>query len=88
MATTPATTPAIHLSPITAKSRRLTLQGPIYQRTATGEVVPYVAPAPGAQLTSATGGSPVGTDRRHDDDMARSNDYWPQLLVPARSPVM
>lgn len=57
-ATTPATTaPAIHLSPITAKSRRLTYKGPIYQKTATGEVVPYAAPAPGAQLTGTTGGS-------------------------------
>jgi cell wall-associated NlpC family hydrolase len=64
-ATTPAApAPAIHLSPITAKSRSLTYKGPIYEKTATGEVVPYVptAPAaPAAALTSTTGGSSTAT---------------------------
>jgi cell wall-associated NlpC family hydrolase len=77
VATTPTTTaPAIHLSPITAKSRRLTYKGPIYQKTATGEVIPYVAPAPAAQLTNATGGSPVS------GATATTADTKPQLLVP------
>lgn len=77
-ATTPvaAPAPAIHLSPITAKSRRLSYKGPIYQKTATGEVVPYVAPAPAQQLTSATGGSPVS------GATATTADTKPQLLVP------
>ncbi len=75
--TAPTTTaPAIHLSPITAKSRRLTYKGPIYQRTATGEVVPYAAPAPAAQLTDATGGSAVS------GATATTADTKPQLLVP------
>jgi cell wall-associated NlpC family hydrolase len=79
--TTPATTPAapapaIHLSPITSKSRHLSYKGPIYQKTATGEVVPYVTPAPAAQLTSATGGSPVS------GATATTADTKPQLLVP------
>jgi cell wall-associated NlpC family hydrolase len=64
-ATTPLTPkPAIHLSPITAKSRSLAYKGPIYEKTATGEVVPYVptAPvAPAAALTSTTGGSSTAT---------------------------
>jgi len=77
VATTPtATAPAIHLSPITAKSRRLTYKGPIYQKTATGEVIPYVAPAPAAQLTNATGGSAVS------GATATTADTKPQLLVP------
>ncbi|HEY2570379.1 MAG TPA: hypothetical protein VGI27_02855 [Solirubrobacteraceae bacterium] len=63
--TAPATAPApsIHLSPIVSKSRRLTYKGPVYEKTATGEVVPYVpsAPAPAPALATATGGSPVGT---------------------------
>jgi len=77
-AATPTTTtaPAIHLSPITAKSRRLTYKGPIYQKTATGEVIPYVAPAPAAQLTNATGGSAVS------GATATTADTKPQLLVP------
>ena len=63
--TTPlAPKPAIHLSPITAKSRSLAYKGPVYEKTATGEVVPYVptAPiAPAAALTSTTGGSSTAT---------------------------
>jgi cell wall-associated NlpC family hydrolase len=63
--TTPAApTPAIHLSPIVAKSSSLAYKGPIYEKTATGEVVPYVptAPAaPAAALTSTTGGSSTAT---------------------------
>jgi cell wall-associated NlpC family hydrolase len=75
--TAPApTAPAIHLSPITSKSRRLAYKGPIYQKTATGEVVPYVTPAPAEQLTSATGGSPVSAAA------AATAPTKPQLLVP------
>jgi cell wall-associated NlpC family hydrolase len=58
-ATTP--TPAIHLSPITSKSTSLAYKGPVYEKTATGEVVPYVPTAPATQLTSATGGSSTAT---------------------------
>jgi cell wall-associated NlpC family hydrolase len=79
--TTPAPTsapsaPAIRLSPITSRSRRLSYKGPIYQKTATGEVIPYVAPAPGQQLTNATGGSAVS------GATAKTADAQPQLLVP------
>jgi cell wall-associated NlpC family hydrolase len=65
-----ATKPALHLFPVTSHSRSVAYHGPVYQRTATGEVVPYqpAAPAPaGGQATtgtaaSATGGSaPAGT---------------------------
>ncbi|MEA2151816.1 MAG: hypothetical protein QOI18_49 [Solirubrobacteraceae bacterium] len=78
-ATTPTTTstapPAIRLSPITTKSRRLSYKGPIYQRTATGEVVPYAPPAPAALLTNATGGAAVSAT-------APTANTKPQLLVP------
>ena len=74
--TTPAATaPAIHLSPITAKSRSVVYTGPIYQKTATGEVVPYVPAAPAEALTNATGGSPVS-------GVAATTGAKPQLLVP------
>jgi cell wall-associated NlpC family hydrolase len=62
----------LHLSPITSRSTRLAYAGPIYQRTATGEVVPYQPPSAPGQLSSATGGSPVGV----------AADTKPQLLVP------
>jgi cell wall-associated NlpC family hydrolase len=71
-----ATAPGIHLSPITAKSRRLTYKGPVYQKTATGEVVPYAPPAPAAKLTNATGGSAVS------GATATAAAATPQLLVP------
>jgi cell wall-associated NlpC family hydrolase len=85
-ATTPAptTAPAIHLSPIVSKSRHLTYKGPIYERTATGEVVPYVPTAPAAQLTTATGGSPVGSAAANTTEAATpaAGTPQPELLVP------
>jgi cell wall-associated NlpC family hydrolase len=83
--TAPATAPAIHLSPITAKSRRLTYKGPLYQRTPTGEVVPYAPTAPGAQLTSATGGSTATTasaPAATPVSTPTAATPQPQLLVP------
>jgi cell wall-associated NlpC family hydrolase len=75
-ATTPAApAPAIHLSPITAKSRSVVYTGPIYQKTPTGEVIPYVPAAPAEALTEATGGSPVS-------GAAATTGAKPQLLVP------
>jgi len=74
-ATAPAATaPAIHLSPIVGHAKRLSYKGPLYQKTSTGEVVPYQPAAPAGQLTNATGGSPVGT--------TASAATKPQLLVP------
>jgi cell wall-associated NlpC family hydrolase len=85
--TTPATTtptPSIHLSPITAKSTRLSYKGPIYQKTATGEVVPYVPTGPARQLTTPTGGSPVGTAASSSGQPTTTTAATPQpeLLVP------
>jgi cell wall-associated NlpC family hydrolase len=61
----PAPAPAIHLSPIVSKSQKLTYKGPIYEKTATGEVVPYAptvtTPTAATQVASATGGAPVST---------------------------
>jgi cell wall-associated NlpC family hydrolase len=61
-----------HLSPITAKTPSLAYSGPVYQKTPTGEVVPYVPPAPLGQANGATGGSPVGV----------TATTKPDLLVP------
>jgi cell wall-associated NlpC family hydrolase len=63
----------LHAAPITARSSSLAYAGPVYQRTATGEVIPYQATASGAQGgANPTGGSPVGT----------AAAIKPQLLVP------
>jgi cell wall-associated NlpC family hydrolase len=75
VAITPAvpTTP-IHTAPVTAKTPKLTYKGPVYQKTATGEIVPYVpptAPTPTGSVTPA-GGAAVGV----------TADTKPDLLVP------
>jgi cell wall-associated NlpC family hydrolase len=89
--TTPApttTAPAIHLSPIVSKSRRLAYKGPIYEKTATGEVVPYVPAAPAAVLTSTTGGSSTSAAKAATSTAGvtevteSSATPQPQLLVP------
>ena len=71
------TTPAIpakpvHTDPVTAPTPNIAYSGPVYEKTVTGQVVPYVPPAPAGQTGSSTGGSPVGT----------AADTKPQLLVP------
>ncbi len=57
--TKPAT--SIHLDPITAKTPNVAYKGPVYEKTTTGEVVPYAPPAKASTTTgtaaSATGGS-------------------------------
>ncbi len=82
--TAPATAPAIHLSPIVSKSRRLSLsyKGPVYEKTATGEVVPYVPSAPAPAVATATGGSPVGTTASVSAIAPIPGTPQPELLVP------
>jgi cell wall-associated NlpC family hydrolase len=60
-------------APITSRSSRLTYTGPVYEKTATGAIVPYVAPAAIGQISSTTGGSAVG---------AATTAAKPTLLVP------
>ncbi len=56
-----ATTRArVHTAPITARTASLAYKGPTYERTATGEVIPFTPPPPTGQTDGATGGSPVG----------------------------
>jgi cell wall-associated NlpC family hydrolase len=62
----------LHLSPITAKTPNIAYSGPVYQKTATGQVIPYTTPAAPGQLGGATGGSPVGV----------AATTKPDLLVP------
>ena len=59
-----------HASPITARSSNIAYHGPVYERTATGQVVPY-APATAAAATP-TGGSEAGL----------LTPSKPELLVP------
>jgi len=66
-----APTPAIHTDPVTARTPNITYKGPVYEKTASGQVVPYQVPSSASTSTSAsaatstaqanplTGGSPV-----------------------------
>jgi cell wall-associated NlpC family hydrolase len=76
-ATAPATQPALRLSPVTARSANIAYHGPVYVRTATGEVVPYAPPAPTGQIADTTGGSAVGGGA-----VGAAPPEKPQLLVP------
>jgi cell wall-associated NlpC family hydrolase len=68
----PVAKPLVHTDPVTAPTPNIAYSGPVYEKTVTGQVIPYVPPAPAGQTGSSTGGSPVGT----------AADTKPQLLVP------
>jgi cell wall-associated NlpC family hydrolase len=71
-ATTTPAVPSPH-APVTAKTSNVTYKGPVYVKTVTGEVVPYVAPAPAGEAGSASGGASVA---------AVATEGKPDLLVP------
>lgn len=53
--------PAVPLNaaPVTGRPSRLPYTGPVFEKTATGQVVPYVPASPVGQASASTGGSPV-----------------------------
>jgi cell wall-associated NlpC family hydrolase len=63
--------PKVHTAPVTGHSVSLVYHGPVYEKTATGQIVPYVPPPPAGQLAHS-GGSPVGM----------TASAKPELLVP------
>jgi hypothetical protein len=67
-----STKPHVHNAPITAHSSSLLYKGPIYEKTATGQIVPYTPPPPVGKTNGATGGSSV--------ELAA--EAKPELLVP------
>ncbi len=91
----PATSPTatLHLFPVTARSSNINYKGPVYVKTATGEVVPY-NPSAGSTTTtgtaaSATGGSAPAASRQQPLEMpptgigsAKGPTVRPELLVP------
>lgn len=70
--TTTTTQPSAHAAPVTAKTPNITYKGPVYEKTATGAIVPYVPPTPAGEGT-ATGGAAVAAD---------ATEGKPDLLVP------
>jgi cell wall-associated NlpC family hydrolase len=70
--TTTTPTPPAHAAPVTAKTSNVTYKGPVYEKTVTGEIVPYVAPTQAGAVSASTGGAPV----------AATTEGKPDLLVP------
>jgi cell wall-associated NlpC family hydrolase len=77
----------LHTAPVTARSSKLSYRGPVYQKTASGAIVPYLAPTSAGRLGDATGGSPVATGGSPVGVTANANANTqpPQLLVPGAS---
>jgi cell wall-associated NlpC family hydrolase len=69
---TTSTTAPPHAAPVTAKTPNVTYKGPVYEKTATGEIVPYTPPTAAGQTGSPTGGAAV----------AATAEGKPELLVP------
>jgi cell wall-associated NlpC family hydrolase len=95
--TTAPAKPKVHTFPITARTADIAYSGPVYQRTATGEVVAYTPPptplsdttsAPAASAPTATspttGGSTAmaGSPAATVVPVAAGPEVKPQLLVP------
>jgi cell wall-associated NlpC family hydrolase len=81
------TAPAHH-APITAKTSNIAYSGPVYEKTTTGQLVPYTqapttAPAQtgSATASSTTGGSTV-SDATGGSPVTRTSTTKPELLVP------
>lgn len=70
-APSPTQAPAIH-APVTAHKSSIAYKGPVYERTATGAVVPYVIPPPVGATNGSTGGSAATV----------AANTKPELLVP------
>ncbi len=62
----------LHTAPITARTSSLVYKGPVYEKAATGQIVPYTPPPPAGTTNGVTGGSSV--------DLAANAK--PELLVP------
>jgi hypothetical protein len=60
--TAPVAKAKVHLFPVTSHSRSLAYKGPVYEKTATGEVIPYTptaATTTTGTAATATGGAPA-----------------------------
>ncbi len=59
VAVPPAKAPAVkrHTAPVTSRSRNLTYNGPVYEKTVTGQIVPFVSAQASSEQKVVTGGS-------------------------------
>jgi hypothetical protein len=71
----PVKTAKAHTAPVTSTSTSLIYKGAVYEKTPTGQVVPYQAPAAPGEVKPTTGGAAVGV----------LADTKPDLLVPGHT---
>jgi cell wall-associated NlpC family hydrolase len=64
-----------HTAPVTSHTRSLTYNGPVYERTATGQIVPFVSAQASSEQRAVTGGSIAAVPA-----VAK-----PELLVPGHA---
>jgi cell wall-associated NlpC family hydrolase len=64
----------LHTAPVTSRSANILYTGPVYQRLAGGEVVPYIPPAAVSQASATTGGLAASA--------TSTSTSKPMLLVP------
>jgi len=62
----------LNAAPVTARTSNIAYTGPVYEKTSSGEVVPYQSAGTSAQAATSTGGAGV----------APAVEAKPQLLVP------
>jgi len=89
--TTPPPAPKIHTAPITARTANIAYSGPVYEKTATGEVVPYTppatlvpeaSPAPAAPAAMSPTGGSLPTLASAPAPAPIGPEARPELLVP------
>jgi len=72
----------LHLAPVTARSQSLSYRGPVFERTATGDLVPYQPLLSTTAPATPTGGSPVAVTSGGSSTAGATALAKPQLLVP------
>jgi len=76
-AAAPAPATHVHLAPVTSRNASLAYNGPVFEKTATGAVVPYQPQIPAAQASASTGGSVAAGGAAEATAPTK-----PELLVP------
>ncbi len=77
-----APVPVVH-APITAKSSKLTYKGPVFEKTTSGELVPFVAPTT-SSTTTGTAASATTTGTATGGSVATSSE--PPATLPTEIP--
>lgn len=84
----PASTPKVHLFPVTSRTPSLRYRGPVFVRTATGEVLPFVPGAPGAASATGSSASLTGGAAPVSGTPPTANPFPPSGISSASGPTV